>query len=102
MAKTSTNGTAAPATARDTSTCTVLLTGVGGIVGQGILKCLADSPYRTIGIDASALAAGLYASDRGFLVPRVEDPSYFDFLLDLCKREKVRYIFAGLDLELPA
>jgi carbamoyl-phosphate synthase large subunit len=107
MAKTSTNGAAsttapaAPALAPRVSTGTILLTGVGGIVGQGILKCLSTTPYRTIGVDASELAVGLYAADRGFLVPRVSDPTYIDRLLDLCKSENVRFLFAGLDMELP-
>jgi carbamoyl-phosphate synthase large subunit len=107
MAKTTVNGTseatasqAAPARATHVGTSTVLLTGVGGIVGQGILKCLSKSSYRTLGADASELAAGLYAAERGFIIPRVHDPGYIDHLVDLCVREGVRYLFPGLDMEL--
>src|SRR5688572_21894665 len=96
-----TASTTAPAAAPRIGTATVLLTGVGGIVGQGILKCLSKSSYKTIGVDASEHAAGLYASDRGFIVPRVQDAGYTEELLTLCVREGVRYLFAGLGMELP-
>lgn len=101
MAKTSINGAAARTPAPRGATGSVLLTGVGGIVGQGILKCLANSPYRTVGVDASECAAGLYAADRGFIVPRIHEPDYIDRLLDVCASENVGFIFAGLDMELP-
>ncbi|MBI4566664.1 MAG: ATP-grasp domain-containing protein [Planctomycetes bacterium] len=89
------------AAAPRTRTATVLLTGAGGIVGQGILKSLAGTPYRAMGADACELAAGLYASARGCLLPKVEDPRYLDRLLEICIAENVRYVFPGLDMELP-
>jgi carbamoyl-phosphate synthase large subunit len=79
----------------------VLITGVGGIVGQAVLKSLADTPYRLIGADASEQAAGIYAATRGYLVPKVKDPDYVDRLLAICASERVAYLFAGLDVELP-
>jgi len=80
---------------------TVLVTGVGGIVGQGVLKSLADAPCRLIGADASEWAAGLYASTRGYLVPPAKDPAYVDRLLAICASERVGFLFPGLDMELP-
>lgn len=79
----------------------VMLTGVGGIIGQGLMKCLEKSPYRVIGVDASELAAGLYAAPKAYLVPLAKDPSYIDRLLEICEAESVRYLFPGLDMELP-
>jgi len=79
----------------------VLITGVGGIVGQGVLKSLAESPYRTIGADASESAPGIYAANRGYLVPMAKDPRYVDRLLEICASERVGFLFAGLDVELP-
>jgi len=84
-----------------TGVCSVLVTGMGGIVGQGILKALANTPYRVVGVDASELAAGLYAVPRGYIVPRSKDPSYVDRLIQICVSENVRYLFLGLDMELP-
>jgi carbamoyl-phosphate synthase large subunit len=79
----------------------VLLTGVGGIIGESIIKCLAHTSWRVIGVDASELAAGLYAVPKGYVVPKSNDPAYVDRLLDICAAERVRYLFNGLDLELP-
>jgi carbamoyl-phosphate synthase large subunit len=79
----------------------VMLTGVGGIIGQGIMKCLEKSPYRVIGLDSSEFAAGLYAVPKGYLVPLARDPMYIDRLLEICETESVRYLFPGLDMELP-
>lgn len=78
-----------------------LLTGVGGIVGQGILKCLSGTPYRTVGADASELAVGLYASDRGYVIHPVRHPLYIEQLMAICLQERARYVFPGLDMELP-
>jgi carbamoyl-phosphate synthase large subunit len=81
-------------------TATILVTGVGGGVGQSVVKCLADSGYRIVGADAEPLAAGLYAVDRGYRSPYASDPSYPDRLLEIALREHVRLIFPGLDAEL--
>jgi carbamoyl-phosphate synthase large subunit len=79
----------------------VMLTGVGGIIGQGIIKCLARAPYRIVGLDASELAAGIYAVPKAYLVPIAQDPGYIDRLLEICEAEEIRYLFPGLDMELP-
>jgi carbamoyl-phosphate synthase large subunit len=79
----------------------VLVTGVGGIVGQQVVKSLASSGRRLIGADASEHAAGLYAVDRGYLVPPARDPGYVDRLIEIAAGENARYLFAGLDMELP-
>ena len=39
----------------------VLVTGVGGGVGQSIIKALADSDFVVVGADADELACGLQA-----------------------------------------
>ena len=77
------------------------MTGVGGIVGQQVLKSLAPGGRRLIGADASECAAGLYAVDRGYVVPGARDPGYIDRLLDIAAAENARFLFAGLDMELP-
>lgn len=84
-----------------TESGSVLVTGVGGIVGQGLIKCLMTSPYPVVGLDASEMAAGLYAVKKGYLVPPSKDPAFIDRLLEICAAESVRYLFLGLDMELP-
>ena len=62
----------------------VLVTAVGGIVGEGIVKSLklanmSDSTslkYRIYGADMNERAAGLYRCDCGILVPPASDPGY--------------------------
>ena len=91
---------AAPAAPR-TGVTGVLVTGVGGIVGQQVLKSLEGTGHRLIGADASESAPGLYAADRGYLVPMARDPRYVDRLIEIAAAEGARYLFAGLDMELP-
>jgi carbamoyl-phosphate synthase large subunit len=80
---------------------TVLVTGVGGGVGQSIVKSLQDSPYTVVGADSEALATGLYAVARGYRVPYASAPGYVERLLDICTAEKCELILPGLDAELP-
>ena len=78
----------------------VLVTGTGGGVGQSILKCLQDSPYRVVAADGQVLGAGLYAAARSYLVPYASAPNYIDRLCEICARENCKIIFPGLDAEL--
>ena len=78
----------------------VLVTGTGGGVGQSILKCLQDSPYRVVAADGAILGAGLYAAARSYLVPYASAPNYIDRLCEICARENCKIIFPGLDAEL--
>jgi len=42
----------------------IIVTSVGGGVGQSLLKALQDSAYRVIAVDAEPLAVGLHASEK--------------------------------------
>ncbi|WP_170359631.1 ATP-grasp domain-containing protein [Ruegeria arenilitoris] len=82
---------------------TVLVTGAGGGVGQGIIKSLrliSDLPLRILGADMSALSAGLYACDKAFLVEGCRSPGYLDSLARIFQSESVDYYFPGTDIEL--
>lgn len=79
----------------------VLVTGVGGGVGQSVIKALRGSRYRIIAVDAERLATGLFVADRSFLVPYAADPEFVDRLLGICARENCALIIPGLDAELP-
>lgn len=81
----------------------VLVTGVGGGVGQGIIKCLRlirDLDIRVICADMSALASGHYAGDYCHLVPAATDERYFDAILAICRQHQIDYYFPGTDIEL--
>ena len=91
----------------------VLVTGVGGIVGEGIIKCLRMASrglrnqkgnlhrkYFIIGVDSSALAAGLYFSDIGAIVPNANASEYIDSLISVIKKHNVSAVYLGTDQEL--
>lgn len=84
-----------------TASQSVLVTGVGGGVGQSIIKALAGSDFAVVGADADERACGLHAVPVSYRVPRASDPAYLESLLDLCAREHCALIFPGLDPELP-
>lgn len=79
---------------------TILVTGVGGGVGQSVCKSLQDSGYRVVGADLSPEAAGLYAVDVAHLVPRTQSPDYIDRILEICREEGVSLVFPGLEPDL--
>jgi carbamoyl-phosphate synthase large subunit len=89
-------------------TATVLVTAAGGIVGQGIIKSLrlanglSHSPirYHILATDNSPLAAGLYRSDIGLVVPKASDPAYLDSIIRHLNNHSVDALFVGSDEEL--
>jgi carbamoyl-phosphate synthase large subunit len=79
----------------------VLVTGVGGNVGQGILKALRAACLArwTVGTDCQPASVGLYAVDRGYVVPRADAPDFFDALCAIVDNEQVELILVGADSE---
>ncbi|QSL92998.1 ATP-grasp domain-containing protein [Ectopseudomonas toyotomiensis] len=76
----------------------VLVTGVGAIIGQGVVKSLRLLPeVSIIGLDRDPQAFGRLACDGFYVKPPVAeaDPAYDSFLLELIERE-------AIDLVLPA
>lgn len=78
------------------------VTGVGGGVGAGVLRSLklGSLEARIVGFDMDPLACGLYAVDRGYVVPRSDDPAYGPALLEHCRREGLHVLIVGTDPEL--
>ena len=79
----------------------ILITGVGGGVGQSVVKALQNSPYTIVGVDAEELAAGLHAVPRAYKGDYASDPRFVDRLLEICRAENCALIFPGHDAELP-
>jgi carbamoyl-phosphate synthase large subunit len=87
---------------------TVLVTGCGGAIGQGVVKALRkDSDgLRLIGVDSDPYAALLYLErrpfllDKGCVVPIAEHLDYIPKILEICIKEKVDVIFPSTDHEL--
>lgn len=80
----------------------VIITGVGGNIAQGIIKSVRQSRLRCsiIGIDSNPLSAGLFVSDKAYVVPRVEDSSLNSVLKDIIRRESADIILVGSDPEI--
>ena len=78
----------------------IAITGVGGGVGQSILKSLSNTDYNLIALDGELLGAGLYSTESAYLIPYAKNSNYINRLLEICKKEKVTLLFPGLDAEL--
>lgn len=81
----------------------VLVTGAGGGVGQGIIKSLKmidGLDVKIIAADMSELATGLYAADHACLVERCTSPAYMESLQRVFDRYSVDFYFPGTDVEL--
>jgi carbamoyl-phosphate synthase large subunit len=73
----------------------VLVTAVGGNVGQGVVKALKAGKhrYRIVGVDMEPLAAGFWMTDACHRVPRTGAPGFLDTLGPLLGRERIEAIF---------
>lgn len=47
-----------------------------------------DEDDRIIAADLSNLAPALYVADAYYLVPRIDDPTYLDTILEICRKKK--------------
>lgn len=81
-------------------TTKILVTGVGGGVGQSIVKALQGTTYQVVGVDSEPLAAGLYATPVAYRGCEARDAGFIDRLAEICRTEKCALIFPGLDVEL--
>ena len=81
---------------------TAAITGVGGGVGQSIIKALSLSELniRTIGLDMEPWSAGLYRCHKAYLVPPAVSQQYVDAVADICSKERCDILFPGSDDEL--
>ena len=77
----------------------VLVLGVGGNVSQGILKALAISQLncRVIGACVSSRSFGLHTVDKAYLSPLANDPAFSDWLVRVCREEKVHAVLSGVE-----
>lgn len=59
-----------------------------------------NSEISVLATDCSQYAPGLYSADKKFITPRVDDPSYLDCILDICKNHNVKAITTLIDPEI--
>ena len=81
----------------------ILVTGLGAAaVGTQVLKALtlAKTPYRIIGTDMSKESSGLQKVDVPYVIPSAKSRDFVSSLLKICKKEKVRCVMPGTEIEL--
>ena len=68
-----------------------------------LFKFLKDSlgdSCQIIATDNSSIAPALYEADKRYLVPRIDDPSYIERVLEICKENDVKAITTLIDPEI--
>lgn len=88
----------------------VMVTSVGGIVGQGIIKSLKyhnnytkkkKYKYSILGTDLSYDACGLYRINKFSIISKPTSKNYIKSLIDLCNKNDIDIVLPGSDVELP-
>jgi carbamoyl-phosphate synthase large subunit len=86
------------------ATVTVAVTGVGAIIGQGIIKSLRHCrfPVRVVGIDRNANSPGPHLSDVFEQKPDVPEDSqaYLAFWARIIREQHIDLILPGLELDM--
>ncbi len=82
---------------------TILVSGASGIVGYGILRSLRErGDCFLIGTTIYPESPANCFSDVVEIVPRTDDPLYFDCLADLIERYSVNMIIPGIEADMSA
>jgi carbamoyl-phosphate synthase large subunit len=78
---------------------TILRTAVGSPPAMGLITELKKKKVRIIGVDCDPVSAGLYLCDKGYVVPRGDDPRFLSEILKICDVEKPNMIISGPEEE---
>lgn len=81
---------------------TILVTGAGALLGQGIVRSLRQSTLgaRVITADPSHLSAALYWGDAAYLIRKADDPAYLERFIEILELERPDIVLIGTDVEL--
>lgn len=80
----------------------ILVTGVGSIISDSVLKCFKEVKKRKIyivGVDIKEKVA-CDNIDKFYQYKKPTDDDYIDTLLSICKQEKIQFLIPLVDLEL--
>ena len=77
----------------------VLVTGVGAIIGYGVVNSLrlGRYPLKIVGLDIYAHAVGQYWCDAFERSVPVADPGYIRFLQDVIARHRIDLVIPGIE-----
>lgn len=80
----------------------ILVTGVGAIIGYGIVNALRMSgrSLNIVGMDIYADAVGQHFCDHFIQSKRADSEEYLDFLIDIIRRHNINLVFFGTEQEL--
>lgn len=90
-------------TKRSSKLIKVLITGVGGNIGQNVIKCLKDSSYKAylVGCDIDLYAPGKKDVDKFFHAPQADMPEkYFKFIKRILEITELDYILPTTEVEI--
>lgn len=81
---------------------TILVTGIGGNVGQGIIRNILESnfPVKIIGCNVTEMSAGNHLVDTFYKVPFAYEKQYLTAMLDIVKQENIDLIIPSTDYEI--
>ncbi len=85
------------------SNVTILTTACGAMFMHGFFRCLKENgerQIRLVGVDMATDAIVDPLLDAYYTVPRIDDPTYVDCLLQICKKEDVDIFFPQISMEL--
>lgn len=79
----------------------IIVTGIGGVVGQGILRNIVDLALDVdiIGVNVTKVSSGNYLCNRVYEVPFSYDNAYIPAMLEICKKENAALIIPSTDYE---
>src|SRR3954471_22376409 len=79
----------------------ILVTGVGGNVGQGILRNVKSAGYDIyiVGCNTVSFSAGNHLCDAFYTVPFAYDPAYINEINAIVEKEKIDLIIPSTDYE---
>jgi carbamoyl-phosphate synthase large subunit len=78
------------------------ITGVGSLLGQGILRSLKQSSLdiTIAGFCVDKFSTGLYWCDESYFIPFAKDPDYISKLISEITRSEIKLLLVGTDVEL--
>lgn len=79
----------------------ILVTGIGGNVGQGILRNILSYNYdvKLIGTNTEAVSGGNHLCDGVYKVPFSSSPDYIPAIKKICNKEEIDLIIPSTDFE---
>ncbi len=81
----------------------ILVTGVGAIIGYGIIKSLrsqTDHEVKIIGMDIYDDAYGQFLCDKFYVAERADSPNYLSFINALIEKEDIALIVPGIEQDM--